>query len=177
MKVCSSSSVDCSWDMWGTWSSCTVTCGGGSQTSKRTEAQQVQNGGQSCTGESTRQRNCNEEGCSGKESMFKQDHWISENKCALLPQLIVAGVCGKHGAHAQKLAEAFEHPKERSSKKHRMVAQNVWERWPKGKIVMQLAALVRIVSYYRKTHLVGEKLLLALIWDVLPSCLGSRQLQ
>ena len=58
----------------------------------------------------------------------KQDHWISENKCALLPQLIVAGVCGKHGAHAQKLAEAFEHPKERSSKKHRMAAQNVWER-------------------------------------------------
>ena len=44
--------------MWSEWSSCSVACGSGIQTSKRIEAQQPQNGGQPCTGPSTKERNC-----------------------------------------------------------------------------------------------------------------------
>ena len=66
-----STSVDCSWGAWEVWTSCSVTCGGGSQGSMRIEAQQAQYGGQSCTGETTRHRNCNEEGCPGREPKLK----------------------------------------------------------------------------------------------------------
>ena len=49
--------------MWEIWSSCSVTCGSGIQTSKRIEAQHPMNGGQPCTGASTRQRSCDEDEC------------------------------------------------------------------------------------------------------------------
>ena len=40
-----------------------MTCGGGSQSSKRTVSRRPQNGGRPCSGGSTRQRSCNDEDC------------------------------------------------------------------------------------------------------------------
>ena len=40
-----------------------------------------------------------------------------------------------------------------------------------------LSDFLKVCRNYRVTILVGENLLLTLIWDVLSSCLGSRQFQ
>ena len=50
--------VDCQWSDWDSWSTCSVTCGSGSQTRTRTELQSVANGGQTCQGSNQESQSC-----------------------------------------------------------------------------------------------------------------------
>ena len=59
-------SVDCLWGQWTGWGSCTVTCGGGTQTSTRVINQEAQNEGIDCVGNSARDQSCNTNDCPGK---------------------------------------------------------------------------------------------------------------
>merc|ERR1712117_50687 len=56
--------VNCQWSAWD-WGTCSVTCGGGTQTGSRTISQQAANGGTVCTGASTTTRSCNTDSCPG----------------------------------------------------------------------------------------------------------------
>ena len=57
--------VDCKWDNYGEWSSCSKTCGGGKQTRTRTKIRDKAQGGEECTGTNTDARDCNTEACPG----------------------------------------------------------------------------------------------------------------
>ena len=57
--------VDCVWGEYGDWSTCSVTCGGGSRTRIRPEATPASNGGTTCTGSATETENCNANACPG----------------------------------------------------------------------------------------------------------------
>ena len=69
--------VDGGWSSWGTWSGCSVTCGGGSQTRVRTCSNPPPSGGgENCRGSSSELRSCNTQGCSGekvRENSFKSN--------------------------------------------------------------------------------------------------------
>ena len=57
--------VDCEWDAWGSWGSCSATCGGGTKSRSRSQAQQAANGGAACTGSSSKTKACNQNACPG----------------------------------------------------------------------------------------------------------------
>ena len=50
--------MDCQWSDWDSWSTCSVTCGSGSQTRTRTEFQSAANGGQVCQGSNQESQSC-----------------------------------------------------------------------------------------------------------------------
>ena len=52
--------VDYQWSDWNSWSTCSVTCGSGSQTRTRTELQSAANGGQACQGSNQETQSCNQ---------------------------------------------------------------------------------------------------------------------
>merc|ERR1712241_478289 len=54
--------VNCEWSDW-SWGTCSVTCGGGTQSGSRTVSQEAANGGTDCTGETTATQPCNTESC------------------------------------------------------------------------------------------------------------------
>ena len=56
-------SVDCKWGDYGTWTSCSKTCGGGEKTRSRTKATEASNGGQECQGEANETDACNTDAC------------------------------------------------------------------------------------------------------------------
>ena len=58
-------SVDCSWNPWQSWSSCTKTCGGGTKQRSRTIKIAVC-GGADCTGNDFALTSCNTHCCAGK---------------------------------------------------------------------------------------------------------------
>mmetsp|Transcript_9563 Transcript_9563/g.17110 ORF Transcript_9563/g.17110 Transcript_9563/m.17110 type:complete len:1334 (+) Transcript_9563:115-4116(+) len=55
--------VDCAWSQWGEWSECSVSCGKGVKSKKRSELTALQFGGQPCTGGHLRQVDCEEQNC------------------------------------------------------------------------------------------------------------------
>ena len=58
--------VNCAYDNWSSWSSCSVTCGVGFQISTRPTNQSAINGGDACDGDHTRVQRCGEPCPSGK---------------------------------------------------------------------------------------------------------------
>lgn len=55
--------INCLWNEFGNWSTCTEECGGGTQTRVRTIQQEAAYGGVVCSGYATESRNCNEQPC------------------------------------------------------------------------------------------------------------------
>ena len=57
--------VNCSWEAWSTWETCSVTCGGGTQERNRTVGREALFGGNECTGDEKETQACNSNGCPG----------------------------------------------------------------------------------------------------------------
>ena len=57
--------VDCEWDVFGEWISCSKTCGGGEKSRTRSVKTIEQNGGNPCNGEATEIQSCNTDSCPG----------------------------------------------------------------------------------------------------------------
>ena len=55
--------VDCIWNDFSEWTDCSATCGTGTMTRIRTEAMQADNGGFSCTGDTSETVQCNTQAC------------------------------------------------------------------------------------------------------------------
>ena len=55
--------TNCVWSGWSTYSSCSLSCGGGLQFANRTVAQQATNGGKECSGEAKKSQKCGESEC------------------------------------------------------------------------------------------------------------------
>ena len=59
--------MDGGWTNWGAYDTCTKTCGGGTQTRRRSCTNPApKNGGKSCQGESKEQKKCRTQQCPGK---------------------------------------------------------------------------------------------------------------
>ena len=57
--------VDCEWDAFNEWTSCSKTCGVGEKSRTRTVKTIEQHGGTPCTGEATENQSCNTHSCPG----------------------------------------------------------------------------------------------------------------
>ena len=57
--------VDCAWNEWGNWTTCSKKCGGGQQSRTKTIRTKAANGGVQCVGESTEEQSCNTDDCLG----------------------------------------------------------------------------------------------------------------
>ena len=55
--------VACEWDEFSSWTTCTKTCGGGTQVRQRQVKVPAQFGGEACEGGQAEQRVCNDQGC------------------------------------------------------------------------------------------------------------------
>ena len=55
--------MDCQWGDFGEWSQCSATCAGGTQSRSRDVKMSESNGGQSCSGQKTEQKDCNTQPC------------------------------------------------------------------------------------------------------------------
>ena len=62
-RKCPEDVVDCEWANWVKSGICSKSCGGGTQTWKRTELIKSKNGGKPCLGESTYTDICNTDSC------------------------------------------------------------------------------------------------------------------
>ena len=60
--------VDCQWGTWNSWeSTCTKSCGEGSQMRTRGKQQLAQDGGTDCPGSDQESKSCNPQPCPGKK--------------------------------------------------------------------------------------------------------------
>ena len=57
--------VDCQWNGWQSWSSCSKSCGGGMRTQNRRKSVNENYGGK-CTGGSSKEESCNTHNCPSK---------------------------------------------------------------------------------------------------------------
>ena len=64
------SAVDCEWNEFGEWTSCSKSCGGGEKTRIRTIKTTEQHGGSSCLGELTETQLCNVDSCPGMHNTY-----------------------------------------------------------------------------------------------------------
>ena len=55
--------VNCVWDEWGEWSTCSKSCDGGESSRTRAILTPSSNGGRDCTGEGTETKTCNNTAC------------------------------------------------------------------------------------------------------------------
>ena len=66
IKILAIKSVNGGWSGFGAWSSCTVTCGGGTKSRSRSCTNpKASNGGNPCPGSSIDKPTCNTNGCPG----------------------------------------------------------------------------------------------------------------
>ena len=64
-------SVNGGWSSWGTWSSCSATCGGGQHERTRSCSNPTpSNGGNECSGNSIQSDDCNTHACPGKTKLL-----------------------------------------------------------------------------------------------------------
>ena len=60
ISICfNSKKVDCTWNEWTSWSTCSETCGNGTWSRTRDELQSAQNGGAPCNGSNEENQACN----------------------------------------------------------------------------------------------------------------------
>ena len=57
--------VDCIWNEFGDWNTCSLQCDGGTQSRSRTVKTRAQHNGRECTGDSKEERSCNTHPCPG----------------------------------------------------------------------------------------------------------------
>ena len=62
--------VDCEWETYGEWSSCSKSCGGGNKMRSRTKTTYASKGGQDCVGDSIQTEICNEVPCPGNRKFL-----------------------------------------------------------------------------------------------------------
>ena len=62
----SENTIDCKWNEFGAWSSCSKTCGGGAKWRKRASQIQTVKGGRPCKGDKLEFAECNDQKCAGK---------------------------------------------------------------------------------------------------------------
>ena len=56
----------CIWDNWDkNWSTCSETCGSGTQHKNRLKIQEAENGGDGCNGDAIKYQDCNTHPCTG----------------------------------------------------------------------------------------------------------------
>ena len=58
--------VDCVWEDWGPWQTCTVTCGDGKILRNRGVNTEARFGGKNCTGNNTDEQDCKNDQCLGR---------------------------------------------------------------------------------------------------------------
>ena len=58
--------MDCEWDDFGDWGSCSTSCGGGTQSRTRSIKKQEENGGNPCIGDEIENQSCNTDSCPGQ---------------------------------------------------------------------------------------------------------------
>ena len=94
--------VDCTWHPWGSWSSCSKTCGSGTMTHSRTQNGPFY-GGSVCTGSSSESTSCNTNSCPGKHILINIP-LFKYNATYECLQWIAHGTLGDLGAHVQRPA-------------------------------------------------------------------------
>lgn len=67
--------VDCVWLDWTAWTTCTLSCSGGTTTRSRAVLTMSQNGGMVCAGESMEQNTCNENPCPSDCVLLDWQDW------------------------------------------------------------------------------------------------------
>ena len=74
--------VNGNWGPWGSWASCSVTCGGGIKTRTRVcDSPVPSNGGDTCPGLSVESGSCNTDSCSSSPGMYFEAHdWSTKAK-------------------------------------------------------------------------------------------------
>jgi hypothetical protein len=72
--------VDCQVSNWGSWGSCSASCGGGTQTRSRTITRQPSNGGLACPS-LTESQSCNTQGCPINCAVSGWSNWSSCSGC------------------------------------------------------------------------------------------------
>ena len=78
MFISSKILVACKWTDYSDWTSCSKSCGEGTQTRSRYIQRVASNGGKECTGGRTKSKSCTKQACPGKYfKISKQDNSIN----------------------------------------------------------------------------------------------------
>lgn len=88
--------ADCLWADWGEWSRCSASCGGGTQSHRRSVAVERKGEGRACTGPGREEQDCNAERCGH----------AGEASCSPGAPLTVCLRIGRPGAAASPTARA-----------------------------------------------------------------------
>ena len=98
--------VDGKWGVWGKWTTCSKTCGGGYMSRSRTcNNPAPQNGGRPCQGPSSERTSCNDQKCPGRrciDLIVIVCVVVSHSACQV-------GVKGGEVSNSQNLGEFYEH--------------------------------------------------------------------
>ena len=76
MQTCG---FDCVWGLWGEWSTCSKTCGGGRKSRSRKVAMPATRGGETCKGPGVIWESCNTQTCSNVTKSGSTFFWKNNN--------------------------------------------------------------------------------------------------